>query len=37
MVKRGVSIDQVDEAGVVHFTVDGVAGAGGSVVGARTV
>lgn len=30
-------MDHVDETGVVHFTVDGVAGAGGSVVGARTV
>lgn len=37
MVKRGVSIDHVAEAGVVHLTGEGVGEADGSVVGAKAV
>ena len=36
MVRMGVSNDHAFEGGVIHFTVEGVAGGGGRVVGANT-
>jgi hypothetical protein len=35
MVRIGVSIDHRFEAGVIHLSVEGCSGGGGSVVGAK--